>query len=91
MERVIDVDGTLWRARALPEEAGRVQEGEGWHLVRVRYETVPEGAQPVRHGWLRLEEDIAARDVLDQYTDAELVEALLVAEEPPPEEPRSRG
>ena len=34
-----------------------------------------------REAWLRLEEDIPARSVLDQYEDDYLVEIFLVSEE----------
>lgn len=81
MERTIDVDGVPWRARALSEEALR-EEADPWHWVRVRFDPPPDaqGLLP-RETWLRLEEDVPAGDVLDQYRDAELVEVFLAAEE----------
>lgn len=80
-DRTIQVDGVQWRARTLPEEALR-QEADPWHLVRVRFDPPADatGLLP-RQAWLRLEEDVPADDVLDQYRDAELVEAFLSAEE----------
>lgn len=80
MEREIDVDGSRWRVIPLPEEAGRA-EGDDWHLARVRFEPLDADDLPARETWLRLEEDLPARDVLDQYGDEQLVEAYMVAEE----------
>lgn len=81
MERTIDVDGVPWHVRALSEEAFR-EEADPWHFVKVRFDP-PSDARGLlpRETWLRLEEDVPARDVLDQYRDPELVEAFLVAEE----------
>lgn len=80
MEREIDVDGTRWRVIPLPEEAER-PEGDDWHLARVRFEPLDAADLAPRETWLRLEEDVPAHDVLDQYGDEQLVEAYLVAEE----------
>lgn len=80
MTREIEVEGTRWRAEALSEEAPR-QEADGWHFQRVRFEPLDAPEYPPRETWLRLEEDIPAETVLDQYADEELVEAFLVAEE----------
>ncbi len=80
MERVLDIDGTAWRVKALARKADRA-EADPWHYARVRFEPVAEEEFAVRETWLRLEEDVPARDVLDQYEDEELVEAFLVAEE----------
>ena len=80
MERVLDIDGNRWRVKALPVHADRA-EADPWHYARVRFEPVTEAEFTVRETWLRVEEDVPARDVLDQYEDEELVEAFLVAEE----------
>lgn len=80
MSREIEVEGARWRAVALPEEVQRA-EADGWHLARVRFEPVETPEYPPRETWLRLEEDIPADSVLDQYGDEELVEAFLVSEE----------
>lgn len=80
MERVIDVEGDRWRVVALERKVER-EEADGWHLARVRFEPVDAGHLPARETWLRLEEDVPADDVLDQYGDEQLVEAFLVAEE----------
>ena len=66
--------------RALPEMAGRAA-ADPWHYGRVRVD--PEGHTEFgpRETWLRIEEDVPATDVLDQYGDAYLIEAFLVAEE----------
>lgn len=79
MERIIDIDGTEWRVLALGREATR-QGADLWHLARVRFEPRDEAAVP-RETWLRMEEDVAVANVLDQYGDAQLLEAYLVAEE----------
>lgn len=80
MEREIVMDGTRWRVIPLPERAERAED-DRWHLARVRFEPVgAEGLAP-RETWLRLEEDVPADDVLDQYEDEQLVEAYMVAEE----------
>lgn len=80
MEQTIEVEGQRWRVHALPEQARR--ESEGWHLVRVRFDPTGETSHEApRETWLRLEEDIPAGDVIDQYDRAQLVEAFLVAEE----------
>lgn len=82
MEREIEVEGARWKVYALPEEADRKDEDD-WHLARVRFEPVDAPSLPPRETWLRLEEDVPAGDVLDQYGDDALVEAYLVAEEAP--------
>ena len=86
MRREIDVDGIRWRVIPLPEEVERVEDDD-WHLARVRFEPVGTSDQPARETWLRLEEDVPAHDVLDQYEDEQLVEAYLVAEEVDDEDP----
>lgn len=80
MKREIEVEGSRWRVIALPEEAGR-PEGDDWHLARVRFEPLDAPGLAPRETWLRLEEDVPAGDVLDQYDDEQLVETYLVAEE----------
>lgn len=81
MERTLLIEGTRWRARALPDEVERAEK-DGWHLARVRFEPVDDDTGlPPRETWLRLEEDLSSDDVLDQYEDEELAEAFLVAEE----------
>lgn len=80
MRREIDVDGSRWRVVALPDVVERA-EGDDWHLARVRFEPLDTPNLPARETWLRLEEDVPAHDVLDQYEDEQLVEAYLVAEE----------
>lgn len=82
MERVIDVEGDRWRVVALDRKVEREEE-DGWDLARVRFEPVDADHLPARETWLRLEEDVPADDVLDQYGDDQLVEAFLVAEEEP--------
>lgn len=82
MTREIEVDGDRWSVTALPREAPRVED-DGWHYARVRFESLDVAAFRPRETWLRLEEDIPAADVLEQYGDEELVEAFLVAEEVP--------
>lgn len=79
MTRSVRIDSQLWLVRALPEEILR-KEHDPWHFARVRFETDAGGLAP-RETWLRLEEDVPARDVLDQYDDEALVEAFLVSEE----------
>ena len=81
MARTIEIEGTRWRVKALGIEASRA-EADPWHFAKARFD--PQDAdsnQPSREAWLRLEEDVPGSDVLDQYTDDELVEAFLVAEE----------
>lgn len=80
MKRAIEIDDQTWTVVALPREAER-READPWHYARVRFEPEPGSGSPPRETWLRLEEDVPARDVLDQYDDEELVEAFLVAEE----------
>ncbi len=80
MIRTLRIDSQVWRVRALPEEVMR-QEDDRWHFARVRFEAEPGAGLAPRETWLRLEEDIPAGDVLDQYDDDQLVEAFLVAEE----------
>lgn len=84
MEREIVMDGTRWRVIPLAEEAER-EEKDDWHLARVRFEPVGAGNLVPRETWLRLEEDVPADDVLDQYEDEQLVEAYMVAEEVEPD------
>lgn len=79
MERIIRIDGTEWRVLALGMDAAR-EGSDPWHLARVRFEPQNAAAAP-RETWLRMEEDVPAEDVLDQYLDAQLREAYLVAEE----------
>lgn len=80
MERDIEVEGVRWKAIPLPQEVRRVDD-DRWHLARVRFEPQEGSSLPPRETWLRLEEDVPAGDVLDQYEDEQLVEACLVAEE----------
>ena len=80
MKREIEVEGARWRVVALPREAERVDD-DHWHLARVRFEPLDAPGFSARETWLRLEEDVPAGDVLDQYEDEQLVEACLVAEE----------
>lgn len=79
MERIIDIDGSEWRVRVVGLDASR-EGADHWHLVRVRFEPRNAASAP-RETWLRMEEDVPALDVLDQYRDARLYEAYLVAEE----------
>ena len=90
MKRVIEVEGSRWRVVPLPEGAGRA-EGDDWHLARVRFEPLDAHDLPPRETWLRLEEDVPAGDVLDQYEDEQLVEAYLVAEEVEEGDPPADG
>jgi len=80
MPRLLNIDGFQWNVRALPEEVER-RAPDPWHYARVRFEPHGHDEYPAREAWLRLEEDVPARDVLDQYGDEYLVEAFLVAEE----------
>jgi hypothetical protein len=80
MSRVLDIDGLDWRVIALPEEASRTA-SDPWHYARIRYGPSGHAEHAPRESWLRLEEDVPARDVLDQYSDEYLIEAFLVAEE----------
>jgi hypothetical protein len=79
MPRLLDIDGLAWSISALPQQAER-READPWHYARVRYEPHGHAEQRAREAWLRVEEDIPGRDVLDQYTDEYLIEAFLVAE-----------
>lgn len=79
MERTINIDDVEWRVLALGVDAAR-EGADHWHLARVRFEPRNVAAAP-RETWLRMEEDVPAEDVLDQYQDAQLREAYLVAEE----------
>jgi hypothetical protein len=79
MPRLLDIDGLQWSVTALPREAER-READPWHYARIRYEPYGHSEQRAREAWLRIEEDIPANDVLDQYADEYLVEAFLVAE-----------
>lgn len=80
MERIVDIEDEAWRIVPLPEEVRRA-ESDPWHFARVRFEPVGPSSWVPRETWLRLEEDVPAGDVLDQYDDEALVEAFLVAEE----------
>lgn len=80
MERVLDIDGLAWAVVALPEQVERREAGP-WHYSKVRFEPRGHAEYEPRETWLRHEEDVPARDVLDQYGDEELIEAFLVAEE----------
>lgn len=80
MPREIDVDGLRWRVISLPERVRRMEDDD-WDLARVRFEPVDSATSLPRETWLRLEVDVPARDVLEQYEDEELAEACLVAEE----------
>ncbi|MFV1986788.1 MAG: hypothetical protein ACC682_05885 [Gemmatimonadota bacterium] len=79
MSRLLDIDGLQWSVTALPKRAER-READPWHYARIRYEPHGHEEQRVREAWLRIEEDIPAHDVLDQYADEYLIEAFLVAE-----------
>jgi hypothetical protein len=79
MERLLDIDGLSWRVVSLPETASR-RDADPWHYARVRYEPEGHSEHRARETWLRIEEDIPANDVLDQYGDEYLIEAFLVAE-----------
>jgi len=85
LERIIDIDGSEWRVSAVGLDATR-QGADHWHLARVRFEPRNAEAAP-RETWLRMEEDVPALDVLDQYQDDQLLEAYMVAEEVRAEEP----
>lgn len=85
MERVLDIDGLRWAVVALPEEVGR-READQWHYSKVRFEPRGHTEYGPKETWLRREEDVPARDVLDQYGDEELIEVFLVAEEVGPTE-----
>ena len=78
--RVLEIDGLNWTVLALPREVKRGG-ADRWHLSRVRFEPLGHGEIAPRETWLRQEEDVPARDVLDQYGDEQLREAFLVAEE----------
>lgn len=80
MERIVEIEDQPWRVVPLPDEVRRV-ESDPWHFARVRFEPLPPSSWCPREAWLRLEEDVPARDVLDQYDDEALIEAFLVAEE----------
>jgi len=80
MSRVLDIDGFEWKVVALAEQAER-REGDPWHYAKVRFEPHGHAEYQPRETWLRIEEDVPARDVLDQYGDDYLIEAFLVAEE----------
>ncbi len=83
-ERILDIDGQRWRVRALPIAASR-EEADPWHWARIRFEPVSAPEAAPRETWLRIEEDVPARTVLDQYEDEALVESFLVSEEVAPE------
>ncbi|MDX1396008.1 MAG: hypothetical protein R3195_16620 [Gemmatimonadota bacterium] len=79
MPRLLDIDGFEWTVSALPQKARR-READPWHYARVRYEPHGHDEGRPREAWLRIEEDIPANDVLDQYSDEYLAEAYLIAE-----------
>ena len=78
--RVLDIDGFEWRVRALPETT-RYPGEHPWRYVKIRYEPDEYEDSPAREAWVMLEEDVPARDVLDQYEDDYLEEVFMVAEE----------
>ena len=80
MSRVLDIDGFEWAVVALPEKAEH-RGDDHWHRAKVRFEPHGHEENSPRETWLRLEEDVPAQDVLDQYDDAYLIEAFLVAQE----------
>ncbi|MCG8469940.1 MAG: hypothetical protein MJB57_17315 [Gemmatimonadetes bacterium] len=80
MARVLDIDGFSWEVVALPEQAEH-RGDDDWHHAKVRFEPHDHDDLGPRETWLRLEEDVPARDVLDQYDDEYLIEAFLVAQE----------
>ncbi len=80
MNRVLDIDGFEWQVRALSEEAEH-RGADPWHYAKIRFEPHGHEEYVAREAWLRIEEDVPARDVLDQYNDDYLIEAFLVAEE----------
>lgn len=80
MERIVRIEDEDWRVVPLPEKVRRM-ESDPWHFARVRFEPARPSSWVPRETWLRLEEDVPARDVLDQYDDEALVEAFMVAEE----------
>jgi hypothetical protein len=80
MQRPLDIYGQTWTVRSLPEEAQR-READPWHYARVRFDPPEDSERLPRETWLRLEEDVPAADVLDQYSDEALVEAFMVAEQ----------
>ena len=80
MIMVLDVDGFDYEVLALPEEAEHAGDDD-WHYAKIRFEPVGHHEYAAREAWLRLEEDIPARSVLDQYEDDYLVEIFLVSEE----------
>lgn len=83
-ERIVEIEGHEWRVLPLPREARR-KESDARHFARVRFEPLPPSSWTPRETWLRLEEEVPAGSVLDQYSDEELVEAFLVAEEVRPD------
>lgn len=80
MTRVLDIDGFEWEVQALPEEAEH-RGADPWHYAKIRFNPLGHDESAAREGWLRLEEDVPAHDVLDQYSNEYLIEAFLVAEE----------
>jgi len=80
MPRVLDIDGLEWAVVALPEEAEHRGDDQ-WHRAKVRFEPHGHEEYSARETWLSFEEDVPANDVLDQYGDAYLIEAFLVAQE----------
>lgn len=80
MSRVLDIDGFEWAVRALDEEAEH-RGSDPWHYAKIRFDPHGHDEYGPRETWLRLEEDVPAETVLDQYDDEYLIEAFLVAEE----------
>ena len=80
MERIVQIEGESWRVVPLPEESRRA-ESDPSHFVRLRFEPPRHSSWVPREAWVRLEEDVPAGDVLDQYEDEALVEVFMVAQE----------
>ncbi|WP_419162305.1 hypothetical protein [Candidatus Palauibacter sp.] len=80
MPRILDIDGFEWEVKALPDTA-RHPGADPWHYAKIRFEPRDHDEYPPREAWLKLESDVPARDVLDQYNDDYLTEAFMVAEE----------
>ncbi len=80
MGRLLDIDGFEWEALALADRVAR-RDADPWHYAKVRFEPRGHAEYAPRETYLRLEEDVPARDVLDQYDDDYLIEVFLVAEE----------
>ena len=80
MPRVLDIDGFEWEVKALPETAPHPGAAR-WSYAKIRFDPVGHDDSPPREAWLMLEENVPARNVLDQYNDDYLSETFLVAEE----------